>query len=144
MPLTKQTVTVASRLMLPVDAVLSLWIGAAWFFQDNVRTHVPALYAVRAVWPIEATGALIFTVGALIVVAMFTRKRVVGATMVLAGCFCYLLLSVAIAVSVWTQPASYSAPAWPLYVALAHLATALSLAADEFTDAVGVNRRLER
>jgi hypothetical protein len=141
MPLIPSRVTIASRVMLPAHAAFSLYVGFTWVFQADIRTQVPALYALRDLWPIDATGGVILAVGALQLIGMSAHHRAVEAITLIIGCLAYLLLGAAIAASVWTQPASYSAPAWPIYVALAHLASALSLVADEWTDAQGINRR---
>jgi hypothetical protein len=127
--------------MLPTHALISLGIGLAWVSQDDIRTRIPALYALRHIWPIQATGLLRVCIGGLVLLAMLTRRRAVAAVMLLAGAATYLLLAVAIAASVAHHPASYSAPMWPLYIAAAHLATALSLASDEYTDTEGANRQ---
>lgn len=141
MPLTRANITRASRVMLPAHALLSGGIGIAWLAQSDVRTRIPALYSLRHIWPIQGTGLLLVCIAALIAVGMATRNRGIAAVMLLAGAGVYLFLAVVIAVSVARHPASYSAPLWALYVAAAHLASALSLASDEFTDDAGVNRR---
>lgn len=144
MPLTRANVTRASRIMLPAHAIVSAGIGAAWFIQDDVRTRIPALYSLRDIWPIQATGMLLLSIGILVAVAILAQRRELAAVMLLAGALAYTFLAVVIAVSVASHPGSYSAPLWPLYIAAAHLASALSLASDEYTDPDGTNRRRSR
>lgn len=138
----RTTVTRASRIMLPAHAAFSTALGTAWVLQADERTAIPSLYALREIWPIQATGGVLLGLGVLGVVAMLTHRRTLAATCLMAGCIGYVLLTVAILWSLPVMPtASYSAWLWPAYVASAHLATVLSLAADEYTDEYGTNRR---
>lgn len=133
--LTRATVTAASRIMLPTHAGFSVALGGVWAWQADERTAVHSLYALRDIWPIQATGGLLFALGALGVVSLLLGRRLPAAVLLFAGAVGYAALTVAVAWSLPGSPlASYSAPLWPAYVATAHLASAISLAADEWTD----------
>lgn len=135
MTLTRATVTAASRIMLPVDAILSAWIGAAWALQSDARTAIPSLYALRHVWPISATGAVLVILAVAVTVGLLLHNRAITAMALGASVVAYVFLAVAISWSLaGGQVASWSAPAWPLYVAVAHFASLVSLAQYELTD----------
>lgn len=128
--LTKASVTRASRIMLPVHCLFSTGLGLAWLLQDGARTAVPALSAVRSVWPIWATGAVILCVGLISVAGLLSHKRAIAATSLGMGALTFLILAVLITLPIAHDGASFSAPLWPLYVAFAHVASMVSLAMD--------------
>src|SRR5690349_9660484 len=114
----RATVTRASRLMVPTHALFSSALGAIWATQASERTAVPSLYALRHVWPIQATGGVLFCIGLLGFAAMLVHKRTLAATLLMAGSIAYALLTVAVLASLQaTDLASFSAPLWPAYVA---------------------------
>lgn len=138
MPFTRKTITAASRIMLPADAVLSGWIGVAWATQSDVRTAIPSLYALRHIWPISATGTVLVILALVVTLGVIVGNRALTAMALGAGVVAYLFLSLAVTWSLaGGQLASWSAPAWPLYVAVAHFASLISLAKDELTDDKG-------
>jgi hypothetical protein len=143
-PLDRDHVTIASRIMLPAHVLLSAWVGAAWMFQGAIRTQVPALYALRHVWPLPATG-FVLALGAVVVVgAMLSKHRAVAAIALGASGLMYLVLTGFVVAAFFQDAAgspSFAAPAWTLYPAVAHLASLASLAFDELTDDSGNTRR---
>lgn len=135
MTLTRPSVTAASRIMLPVEAILAAWIGVAWAVQSDARTAIPSLYALRSIWPISATGAVLVILAAAITLGMVLGNRTVTAVALGAGTVAYLFLAGAIAWSLaGGQTASWSAPALPAFGAAAHFASLVSLAKGEYTD----------
>jgi xanthine/uracil permease len=140
MPLTPSNVTIASRVMLPAHTLLSLGIGLAWAFQSDHRTNNANLAVLRQ-WPIAATGTILVVLAASVAAGMLSRRRVLAAVALIMGGLVYLFLAGTILAAAFHHPASWSAFLWPLYVATAHFASALSLAHDEVTDAEGNHRR---
>lgn len=134
MPLTRGNVTYASRIMLPVHIVFSSWLGLAWLAQDSTRTAVPSLYALRGVWPIQNTGIVLVVVGVIALLGVLSHRRVVAAVALGMGALAYLILTGFIAWPLLSGAGSFSSPAWPLYVALAHFASMVSLARDTPND----------
>lgn len=123
-------VTAASKVAVPAHIILSAWIGAAWVIQDSTRTAVPALYALRSWWPIQVTGFVILAIGLAAAVGLLTGSDTVAAVALSMNGLTFLVLAGFVAASLFQGPASYSAPAWPLYVAGCHLASVVSIAKD--------------
>lgn len=154
--LTKRTVTLASRVMLPTHAAFSGLLGAAWAFQSPSRTNVPALTYLRGLWPIPYTGIILLTLSGVIVGAMLLRDRRLVALALSAGVFIYLCLALGTAASLnpavadlfppvlmIDDHASLSAPLWSLYVASAHLASMVSVVFEETDSSAARIRELE-
>lgn len=131
MRLTRATVTRASRVMLPAHVLFSAWLGAGWMLQGSARTAVPALSSLRAVWPIESTGIVLFSLGVLAALALLLHQRVLAGVCLSTGALAYLVLAGFVAWPLLHGVGSFSAPAWPLYVATAHFASMLSVVFDE-------------
>lgn len=130
MPLTRGNVTAASRIMLPAHIIFSTWLGLAWLLQADIRTAVPALYALRNLWPIQATGVVMLAVGIAALAGVLSHQRPLAAVALGMGALTYLGLGAAIGWSSLHSGGSLSAPAWPLYVAVCHMASMVSLARD--------------
>lgn len=74
--MTRNTVTAASRIMLPSYVIAFCWFGAGWMFGD--RTTIlenPALRFADHWLPIHWWGALLVTCGLLIFAAMLSHRR---------------------------------------------------------------------
>lgn len=130
MPLSKANVTIASRLMLPTHAIFSTYLGVTWAIQDPTRTHTKAL-TVLNVWPIEATGVILAAFGVALVAGLLSQRRTIAAIALAANVIVYLALAGIILAASISAHASWSAAAWPVYIAVAHFASMLSLANDE-------------
>lgn len=128
MPLTRETVTAASRVMLPTYVVLFIVIGANYLTTPEPRLLASPALAYASAWmPLNAWGWTFLTVAALMLIALLSGRR---------GLFRYALLVAMIAMIVWAGVfilaafrggASPSAWIWPAFVAAACLASYRSL-----------------
>lgn len=132
MPLTRETVTAASRIMLPTYVILFIVIGANYLTTPEPRLLASPALAYASAWmPLDAWGWTFLTVAALMLIALVSGKR---------GLFRYALLVAMIAMLVWAgvlalagfrANASPSAWIWPGFVAAACLASYRSLSRGE-------------
>lgn len=131
MPLTRATVTVASRIMLPAYCLLCAAFGLVYTFDPGHRLNtVPALTFQRQVMGgTMLPWGLLFLGLAVLMVLAFTRKS--RMTFAFALCCCavtWLLWGGMYAVSVAQEPrASVLAPVLPLFVVAACIASTASL-----------------
>lgn len=151
MPLDRQHVTVASRVMLPVDVAFGGVLGLIWALQDPSRRN-QSLAALDRTWPVENTGWVLVAVAGVILAALLGRNRTLAMFGCAAGVVAYFVLTIIFAgpldldlqlgwPPVTVGPSvSLSAPLWPAYLAAAHLASLASLAVDEYTDRTGNHR----
>jgi hypothetical protein len=132
--------------MLPTYVVFSIALGEAWILQDPSR-HSYALQQLDQVWPLAGTGVLLIALGSWLACGLLVHSRVVAATALATGAVAYFLLGVIFVYDAGYQPtdtfpffragvpeASLSAPFWPWFVMVAHLASLLSLTRDEVGD----------
>lgn len=135
MVLTRATVTAASRVMLPTYAALSAVFGLVYTFDPGHRLGgVHALAAQRQVMggTMLPWGAVFFALAGLMLLAFVKQSRM---TFAFALCCCavtWFLWGVLYAVSaVIDQETSFLAPALPLFVTAACIASTVSLLKDE-------------
>ena len=149
MPLDRRHVTAASWIMFPTYITFSGALGLTWLLQDQDRTN-RSLTALATWWPVPYTGAILASTALTLAAALATRSRLLGALALAAGVVEYALLGFVFLTPLqlhlaWGWPfihigapdASLSAPLWPWFVAMAHLASLVSVLLDEFTDARG-------
>lgn len=132
MPLTRATVTIASRVMLPVDLVFFAIVAVSFLTTplDRLRA-TPGLEYVDDVSGIRFVGC-IFAAAALLLAAAMLRQNRKLAQMVLGGSAAWLaIFAVAMVGAAVFDQASWSAWAWPAYVASACWASLLSLESRE-------------
>jgi hypothetical protein len=131
-PLTRQTVTAASRVMLPVYPILAAWMGVAYLFGGPARTSGASYTAAKSWLPIPTWGAMFIVLAVLLLIGYAQRSRpmvafaltvTAAAYTVWAACFVWSLFTV--------TDASLVAPAWPLFVAVACFASATSVIRSE-------------
>lgn len=128
MPLTRATVTVASRKMLPTYPIFALWLGLIYAVDPGTRLAGSPAFPLLpiAVWG----GGFIFS------------GLVLGASLIgqFRDLYVYALAPLMVWCAVWTvmlawaavfDGGSFSAPALPAFVARACWATMLSLLAEE-------------
>ena len=135
MPLTKATVTAASRIMLPTYVALTATLGVVYTFDPLDRLNsVHALTAQRWVmggqmWP---WGVLFLGLSAVMLAAFRTHRRE-WFVFALYGCAAaFVMWGLLYAASVVLDPeTSLLAPVYPLFVARACRASAKSLLARE-------------
>lgn len=126
--MTRNNVTAASRIMLPVYVIAFCWIGLGWMLDNpHQLTEAPALRYADQLLPIDWWGALLTAAGLLIAGALASHNRTLCR---------YALWVAAIAMSVFVlvfagaalfADASPGAPAWPFLTAAACIASEQSL-----------------
>lgn len=89
MPLTKQTMTVASRVMLPTYVVLFIGLGINYTFNADGLQNSPGL-AFADDWPphLMGYGAIFFGCGILVALALTTQNRNMCRFALILGQYC--------------------------------------------------------
>lgn len=131
MPLTRATVTAASRVMLPAYVALTAVIGAVYTFDPTRRLNgVHALAVPRAVMGGTMTlwGVMFLSIASLMAVAFLTHRRALFVTGLYLCAATFLFWAGMYTVSVFVdQETSILAPVYPLFVVVACHASATSL-----------------
>jgi hypothetical protein len=132
MPLNRDTVTRASRIMLPAYVAFFAGIGLNYIATPDTRLRAsPALGYAATLMPLPAWGGLFLAAAALMAVALIAQRRTL---------YRYALLLCGISMTVWTVAmavaALYSATTpgawlWPGFVVAACAASYRSLSTGE-------------
>lgn len=132
MPLDRQHITVASRIMLPTYVLFFAVVGINFVAGTFGRaSSSPMLRYADTIMDIRAWGSVFIACSLIMATALLTRNRML---------YRYGLLLCGISMTVWAlvaiigifaEPVSYSAWAWPGFVAAACAASNRSLAAGE-------------
>ena len=132
MALTRDSVTVASRIMLPAYVVLFAGLGLNYTLTPEPRLRLtPSLDYAARLMPLSAWGWLFLIVAALMVAALLSHRR---------GLYRYALLLCALAMAVWAVSAALAALEssatplgwlWPGFVVACCLASYRSLTVRE-------------
>jgi hypothetical protein len=134
MPLTRATVTAASRVMLPLYPALYLGVGIAFLAQDAARTSGPAFDVAKMVMPIPAWGALFVAVAVVEIVALLAHHRAAYQLALIPGAWLAGFWAVVVLGSAVASPfVSYTSGMWVAGMAVAQAASARSLARHETT-----------
>lgn len=134
MPLTRDNITAASRIMLPLYVLLYLSVGLAFLLQAPGRTDGPAFEAPKSLLPIEAWGWLFFVVGAAELIALALRRRSLYQHALIVGAGLAAFWAVVIFASALSSPlVSYTSGMWVAGMAVAQAASARSLARYEIS-----------
>lgn len=132
--LTRDTVTVASRVMLPVYPVLYGAVGLAFVFQAVSRTAGPAFEVPRMLLPITVWGWLFAAVAVVEIYALVTNQRRTYLAALVPGSGLAAFWSVVILSSaVQSEHVSFTSGLWVAGMAAAQAASARSLAQHEVT-----------
>ena len=133
MPLTRTTVTAASRTMLPAYVVLSALVGVVYIVDPGNRLgRAPSITFQRDVMPLEVWGAVMVGLAALMVAAMLSQRRLLFAYALSCCALTWLIWGAAIARAIFlTDNTSYLAPVLPWFVTVACWASIRSLLAQE-------------
>lgn len=131
MPLTRETVTVASRVMLPAYVVFFVVVGANYLIADGTATSNPALRFVDSVMPLHAWGWLFIGCSLIMAGALATHRRILYRWALRMCALSILFWATVIAWASLSASATPFAAAWPAFVATACYATDRSLAARE-------------
>lgn len=133
--LERSNVTAASRIMLPVHAGMSAVLGLSYTLSPDMRLKGPAMIAAQELThiSIEWWGILFLVVAVVQISAMLIGNGDLEVAALCFGASVFAMWSILYAITIFTDPnVSYSAFAWPLYVALAHIASTASLMRGEF------------
>ena len=127
MPLTRDTVTAASRIMLPTYCALFAILGVNYMTTGDRLLQSPALeYASRGL-PLPAWGAMFLAASGVMVTALMHHERFWFRFALWVGIVCLGVWSlIFIAAAVWSD-ASPGAWAWPAFAAVACFASDRSL-----------------
>lgn len=132
MPLTKTSITLASRVMLPVYPIFALGVGVSFLATPLPRLLAsPSLRFANEVFPIPVWGYGFLAVAFVLFGALLIHNR--RSFQIALAVMCAWMLFYA-AVTLWAAfsgGASFSAWTWPAFIAAACWATMLSLAARE-------------
>ena len=132
MPLTRQNVTVASRVMLPTYVAFFLGVGLSLSLtpQDRLRLTPSFAYADRVV-DLRLWGVGFLAVAVFLALAMLMRSRSAYRAGLSVACLWMAVWAIVLALSAFDASASFSAWTWPAFVALACYATLRSLSEGE-------------
>lgn len=131
-PLDRDHVTVASKIMLPTYVAFFSVVGMNFALAPSPRLlESPMLRYADHLMPIRLWGALFVACGLIMLTALVTKNRMM---------YRYGLLVCGLSMSVWTavavvglffEPISFSAWAWPAFIAAACAASDRSLSRHE-------------
>ena len=131
MPLTRDNITAASRVMLPTYVVFFAVLGANYLIADGTATATPALAFTNALMPLPVWGAVFLACSTLMAVALIVHKRLLYR---FALRMCGLSMAVWACIIAWASFSGDATPfaaAWAGFVAAACYASDRSLAAKE-------------
>lgn len=130
--ITRETVTAASRVMLPVYVVFFGWIGGAYFLGNrDTLLQTPALNYADQLLDLRVWGVLSLCVAAAVLAALVGGSRNLLAFALLFGFLCCLVwCGVFVAASI-LGTASPAVGAWPFLAAAACFASYRSVAREE-------------
>lgn len=132
MPLTRATVTAASRIMLPTYPILASIIGAAYLFGAPTRTSSPAFDVAKQFMSIQSWGVVFLAMAAMLIVGYLIHSRDVTVFVLFMAASAFVMWAVFFGISVLqSHDASLVAPAWPSFAACACSASAISVAKRE-------------
>lgn len=132
MPLNRDTVTVASRIMLPTYATVFGLIGALFLLQQPSRTSTGAFDAAKDLMPIRVWGIVFLAVAALelAALAVHNRRTYLGGLVIGAGLAVFWTV-VLLTSAVHNPDVSFTSAVWVGGWVACHAATAKSLAERE-------------
>lgn len=129
MPLDRAHITAASKIMLPTYVVLATLAGCVYTFDPFGRVAgIHALTFQRSVMPVWLWGCPFLVLAALMVLALVRRSRDGFAFALAVSSVAWFAWGCLYLVSATTDPeASVLAPAFPWFVAVACIASMVSL-----------------
>jgi hypothetical protein len=128
MPLTRHTVTAASRIMLPTYVAFFAALGANYLIADETAMQSPALRFADAFMPLPAWGALFLACAAIMVTALVTQCRILYRWALRMCGMSMVFWAVVIAWASFDGDATPLAAIWAAFVAAACYASDRSLA----------------
>jgi hypothetical protein len=128
MPLDRQHITRAARILLVPTALFSLGVGLTWIRTPESRLLAsPGLAYADALLTLRAWGGLFLAAGLLMVAAMLTRNRLAYRAAVLFTFITLVIWSGVLVLAAFDSQTSPSAWQWPAQIACACLALYASL-----------------
>lgn len=132
MPLTKKSVTLASRVMLPIYPAFALSVGISFVATPLGRLLAsPTLQFANEVFPLRLWGYGFLTVAVVLIAALLVNNRRTYLIALAVMCVWMAFYTAVTAWSAFSGGGSFSAWTWPAFIAVACWATMLSLAARE-------------
>lgn len=117
--------TPASRVMLPMDVILSASVGLIWIFQSDQRASRLTSAINHHGWTQRMVGFVLVGVALCLLVGLILRSVPMMAIMLGAGCLAYLILGTLLLHPDPDQ--SQTGTLFLYYIASAHLASMLTL-----------------
>jgi hypothetical protein len=131
MPLTRDTVTAASRVMLPTYVAFFTVLGVNYIAARGTADASPPLAFANDVMPLPAWGGMFLGCALLMASALLLRRRLLYRFALRMCALSMLFWAAIIAAASWAGDATPFAAAWPAFAAAACIASDRSLAAQE-------------
>ena len=132
MPLTRTTVTAASRIMLPTYVIAFAWFGLSYLFGPKaLLTSSPALAFADDVMPLRAWGGVFLFCALLMCAALLLGRRTLYRFALRMCGLSMIVWALIIAGAYLAGDVSASAPVWSAFIAVACFASDRSLAVRE-------------
>jgi hypothetical protein len=133
MPLSRATITAASRIMLPTYATLFLSLGVNYLVKPPRLGDSPALTFADQLLPLQVWGAIFLTAGLLMVTALATRRRLLFEYALWLGGLTLAAWAIVFAAAAFRAHVSATAWEWPAFGVAACYASYRSLSVGEWT-----------
>lgn len=117
MPLTRDNVTAASRIMLPTYPILFGTVGVNYLVDADRLHGSPALSFVDGLMPLPGWGLAFLGAAVLMVYALIRRERIVYRFALWVCMLASAVFALGLAAAVIFGTASFTAPVWPAFVA---------------------------
>lgn len=132
MPLDRDHVTIASRVMLPAYVLADLLFGVAFVLPGSRPLRAPALGPARDVLPLAVWGGIWLAVAVVMAAALLRRSRLMFTFALSTNAVAWFLWGCLLEAAVLSQPAvTYLACVLPWFVAVASIASMQSLLREE-------------
>lgn len=132
MPLDRAHITVASRIMLPTYVLFFAVVGSNFAAGTFGRaSSSPMLRYANTIMPIPVWGAVFLACSLIMAVALVRRSRFWYRYGLLVCAISMIVWALVAIAGIFAEPVSYSAWAWPAFVAAATIASNRSLAQGE-------------
>lgn len=132
MPLTRDTITIASRLMLPTYCAFFALLGINYVTTPrSIVDASPALAFADAIMPLPAWGGLFLTCSVVMLGALIAHRRILFRLALRICALSMMLWAVIIGGASLSGDATPLAFIWPAFPAVACIASDRSLAARE-------------
>lgn len=127
MPLNRQNITVASRIMLPTYVAFFSLLGINYAISGPLLASSPALAYAATLLPLPAWGCMFFAASAVMAVALMKHERIWFRFALWVAIVCLTIWAGVFAAAAVLAGASPGAPLWPLFAAVCCFASDRSL-----------------